>query len=175
MKRRGSRAGDEAAVPRPDAWEIALKLLAMRALSREELRRRLARRGVPPEQISATLAKLTAARYLDDGEYARAWARSRAHRRSLGPTRLAQELRAKGIAERDIAGAVQEVYAERGAREVAEAAAMRRLPALQGLSPEVARRRLAGYLSRRGFAAEIILALCRKHFPHGNDPPGNDQ
>lgn len=172
MKRRESRAKEEAAAERPDPLEIAVKLLAMRALSSEELRRRLARRGFPPEQIVATLAKLSAARYLDDVEYARAWARSRAHRRSLGPTRLAQELRAKGIAEGDITGALREAYTERGTREVAEAAAMRRLPALRGLSPDVARRRLAGYLSRRGFAAEIILALCRKHFPHGDDPEG---
>ncbi len=167
MKRRGGRAEAKPTVECPDPWQLAIKLLAMRALSSEELRRRLARRGVPPEQISATVAKLIAARYLDDVEYARAWARSRAHRRSLGPTRLAQELRAKGLAEGDIAGALREAYTERGAREVAEAAAMRRLPALQGLPPDVARRRLAGYLSRRGFAAEIILALCRKHFPHG--------
>src|SRR3990172_7629629 len=135
----------------------------MRALSSEELRRRLARRGYPPEQISAVLARLAASRYLDDGEYARAWARSRAHRRSLGPTRLAQELRAKGIAEGEIAVALREAFTERDARETAEAAAMRRLPALQGLPPDVARRRLAGHLARRGFATETILALCRKH------------
>lgn len=169
MKRRGGRAEDTAAVERPDPWEIAVKLLAMRALSSEELRRRLARRGFPAEQISATLAKLTASRYLDDVEYARAWARSRAHRRSLGPARLARELRARGIPEADIAGTLREVFAEREAREVAEAAARRRLPALQGLPPDVARRRLAGYLTRRGFAAEIVLALCRKHFPR-DDP-----
>jgi regulatory protein len=174
VKKREGRAGDKPADDRPDAWEIAVRLLAMRALSSEELRRRLARRGVPPGQISATLAKLTASRYLDDAEYARAWARSRAHRRSLGPTRLAQELRAKGLAEGEIAGALREAYTERGAQEVAEAAAVRRLPALQGLPPDVARRRLAGYLRRRGFAVEIILALCRKHFPPGDDPRGND-
>ena len=144
----------------------------MRALSSEELRRRLARRGYPPEQISAVLARLAASRYLDDGEYARAWARSRAHRRSLGPTRLAQELRAKGIAEGEIAVALREAFTERDARETAEAAAMRRLPALQGLPPDVARRRLAGYLTRRGFAAEIVMALCRKHVPHGEATEG---
>ena len=168
MKKRGGRAAGEAASDRPDPWEIAVKLLAMRALSSEELRRRLVRRRYPPDQISAVLARLTASRYLDDGEYARAWARSRAHRRSLGPMRLTQELRAKGIAEGDIAAALREAFTEREAREVAAAAALRRLPALQGLPPEAARRRLAGYLTRRGFAAEIILALCRKHFPPGD-------
>ena len=169
MKRKGGRAGDQAADERPDPWEVAVKLLAMRALSSEELRRHLARRGYPPDHVSLVLARLTASRYLDDAEYARAWARSRAHRRSLGPVRLARELRARGIPEADIAGTLREVFAEREAREIAEAAARRRLPTLQGLPPDVARRRLAGYLTRRGFAAEIVLALCRKHFPHGDD------
>jgi regulatory protein len=144
----------------------------MRAWSSEELRRRLARRGYPPDQVSAVLSRLAASRYLDDGEYARAWARSRAHGRSLGPRRLAQELRVKGIAEADIAGALREVSAERDPRELAEAAALRRLPALRGLPPEAARRRLAGYLDRRGFSAEIILAVCRRHFPPGDEPGG---
>jgi hypothetical protein len=27
----------------------------------------------------------------------------------------------------------------------------------------VARRRLAGYLERRGFSPEIIIAMCRRH------------
>jgi hypothetical protein len=35
--------------------------------------------------------------------------------------------------------------------------------------PEVARRRLAAYLSRQGFSTEIVLALCWKHFPHGKE------
>lgn len=169
MKRKGGRAGDKGADERPDPWEVAVKLLAMRALSSEELRRRLARRGYPADDVSRVLARLTASRYLDDAEYARAWARSRAHRRSLGPARLARELRAKGIPEADIAGTLREVFAEREAREVAEAAALRRLSALQGLPPDVARRRLAGYLTRRGFAVEIVMALCRKHVPHGDE------
>jgi regulatory protein len=113
---------------------------------------------------------LTASRYLDDAEYARAWARARAHRRSLGPARLAKELRARGIPEREIRGALHEVFAEREAREVAEAAAVRKLATLTGLAPAVARRRLAGHLSRRGFADGIILDVCRKYFPDLEDP-----
>lgn len=155
---------------RPDPWEVAVKLLAMRALTTEEVRRRLARRGYDAEQIQAVIARLTASRYLDDAEYARAWARARAHRRSLGPARLARELQARGIAEPVISGAVREAFAERGARELAEAAAVRKLQGLQGVAPEVARRRLGAYLTRQGFAVEIVLALCRQYFPHGEDP-----
>ncbi len=141
----------------------------MRSLTTLELRERLARRGYTAEQIGVVVARLTASRYLDDAEYARAWARARAHRHSVGPARLAGELRARGISEAEIRGALDEAYGDRNARQVAEAAALRKLPALQGLAPEVARRRLAAYLRRRGFSTEIILALCRKHLPHGDD------
>lgn len=171
--RRGGGSREEVPAERPEAWEVALKLLAMRALTTEELRRRLARRGYAPDQITAVVARLTASGYLDDAEYAKAWARARAHRHSLGPARLARELRSRGIAETEISGALREAFSERGARELAEAAAVRKLSGLQGLAPEVARRRLGAYLTRRGFALEIVLALCRKYFP-GMDGP-NDQ
>ena len=152
---------------RLDPWDVALRLLAGQALTTHELRQRLARRGYANDQIDAVILKLTASRYLDDAEYAKSWARSRAHRHSMGPARLAQELHAKGIAEEQIAGALREAFAERDVREVAEAAALRKLRSLRNLTPEVARRRLAAHLTRQGFAAEVVLALCRKHLPRG--------
>jgi hypothetical protein len=84
----------------------------------------------------------------------------------------------KGIAEAEISRAVREAFGERDAREVAGAAAARKLQTLRGVAPEVARRRLGAFLTRKGFAVEIVLALCRKYFPHGedpNDPMTNDQ
>ncbi|MBI2002161.1 MAG: regulatory protein RecX [candidate division NC10 bacterium] len=173
MSRGGSRESSRASAERPDPWEVALRLLAMRAMSTEELRQRLARRGYAADPIASVVARLTASRYLDDAEYARTWARSRAHRRSLGPARLARELRARGIAELEISATLDEVFGERDVRSVAEAAAIRKLRDLQGVPPLVARRRLAAFLTRRGFPAEIILALCRKHCPQGEDL--NDQ
>jgi regulatory protein len=147
-------------------WEAAIALLAMRAYSTHELTQRLRRRGYGPEEIAAVVARLTAARYLDDAEYARAWARSRARRLSLGPARLARELRARGVDPAHIAEALAESSAEDDPGSLAEAAAARRLKGLQDVPAEVARRRLAAYLARRGFAAGIILRVCRRHFPH---------
>jgi regulatory protein len=154
----------------PDPWEVAIRLLAMRSLTTQELWQRLQRRGYAADQIKAVMERLTASRYLDDAEYARAWARARAHRRSWGPARVTRELRARGIPEREISEALREAFAERDARQLAEAAALRRLPGLQGLAAEVARRRLGAYLTRRGFAVEIALALCRKYFPGAGAP-----
>lgn len=155
---------------RPEAWEVALRLLALRARSTQEVQQLLARRGYPPDEIAAVIARLTSAKYLDDLEFARTWVRSRALPRATAPARLARELRAKGIGEAEISAALMDCSAEPAIREVAEAAAARKLRTLQGLDPAVARRRLAAHLSRRGFAADLILALCREYFPGTTGP-----
>lgn len=142
----------------------------MRARSTQEVRQLLARRGYPPDEIAAVIARLTSAKYLDDLDFARIWVRSRALRRAMAPSRLARELRAKGIGEAEISEALVDLSAEPTVREVAEVAAARKLRALHGLAPAIARRRLAAHLSRGGFAADVILALCRKCFPGTADP-----
>jgi regulatory protein len=138
----------------------------MRGYSTHELEQRLRRRGYGADEIAAVVARLTAARYLDDAEYARAWARSRARRLSLGPARLARELRARGLGAAHVAGALAEAAAEADPRALAEAAAARRLKGLRGVPAAAARRRLAAFLARRGFATAVIIDVCRRHFPH---------
>ena len=165
MRAEGRAAASSINAERPDAWGVGLKLLAMRAHTTQEVRQRLARRGYPPDEVAAVIARLASAKYLDDLELARTWVRSRAVRPGLGPTRLAQELRAKGVGEPEIAAALAEFPAERTVDDVAEEVAARKLRTLRGLEPAVARRRLAAHLTRRGFASEITLLMCRKFFP----------
>lgn len=157
------RVGDPTTRERPEAWHVAVKLLALRARTTQEVRRALTRRGYPPEEIAAVVARLTAARYLDDAEFARTWVSARAQRGAAAPTRLARELRTKGVAEAEIASALRGLREEWDAAAAAGAAAKRKLKSLQGLPVPVARRRLAAFLDRRGFSPEVILATCRKH------------
>lgn len=159
---------------RRSAWEAALKLLALRARSSQEVRRRLARGGHSPEEIESVLRRLTERGYLDDAAYAAEWVRLHQARRGLGPARLARELQARGLPEEQIRAALQGLAAERPAAEAAAAAAARRLPSLRGLPGPVASRRLAGYLARRGFSTELILTLCRRHFPPGGQAADTD-
>jgi regulatory protein len=149
---------------RPDPWGVALKQLAIRARSVEEIRRSLARRGYGQDEIAAVLARLTASGYVDDADLARTWVATRARRGAMGPARLARELRDKGIADTEIAAALRASAEEWDVAEAAAAAVRRKLPSLQGLPPAVARRRLAAFLERRGFSAEVILATCRSCF-----------
>ncbi len=129
------------------------------------MRLSLSQRGYAPEAVAGVVERLTAARYLNDREFARDWVQARAARSGFGPLRLSRELRAKGIAERDIRAALGELLEEHSPLALAEAVARKKLTALQGVPSAVGQRRLTAYLTRRGFSTEIVLRLCRKFFP----------
>jgi len=162
---RGGRdsAGDPARRERLDPWQVALKHIAVRARTTHEVRQTLTRRGYAPRDVAVVIARLTAARYLDDAEFARTWVSARASRGVAAPARLARELRTKGISASEIAAALRALQEQWDPAEAAGEAAKRKIKSLQGLPAPVARRRLAAFLDRRGFSPEIILATCRRY------------
>lgn len=155
-------------------YDKALATLGARARSAADLRRYLKTKDFTDEQITPTIEKLTALGLLNDLEFARTFARARmVPSRGLGPRRIAAELARKGVA-RAISDQVlselaeeraeaDEAAAERGepARSAAEEAAAKKIRSLQGLEPEVQKRRLYGFLARRGFSGGEITKAMR--------------
>ena len=107
--------------------------------------------------------------YLNDREYARLLARRVAGQQGAGPARLRQALQVRGLPPDVIAAAIAECFAETDEAAAAVAAGRRRLAALRGLAPAVARRRLAGHLSRRGYGAEAIAHALRALLGEGGE------
>jgi regulatory protein len=152
------------------AREAAYHLLAHRARAEGELRQRLERRGFAPDVVERCIEDLKAAGLIDDAEFAGAFARDRVKLRPRGARLLVQELRAKGI-DPEIAGeAVTEALAHVEtteldlAREAARRWARRHEPrggATNAPPPDrnVLRRKLYGYLARRGFPHEEIRTI----------------
>jgi regulatory protein len=167
--------------------DAALNLLSFRARTRAELRRRLREKGFRPARIDPCLDRLEEKGFLDDEAVAAAFVRDRLNHRPRGASRLSTELRAKGI-QGDVARTVvdnvmaeQEVSELDLALQVAEGWLSRQGPAVraslgaEGVDPErqKARRRLYGFLARRGFrgdalraAMERALALAAGEEPH---------
>ena len=148
------------------ARERALRLLAIRPRSVEELRARLGRHGIPRSTLGAVIAELEAQGYLDDLAFARSWIAARAGPRAYGIGRLRLELRRRGVpstvvdqAVREAAGADPDLGAaeERSALTLVE----RRLAAYRRLAPEQRARRIAALLSRRGFARSTIVRALK--------------
>ena len=172
--------GAPAAAGRADAaaYPAALAALARRPYGTAELQAALVRRGHPAGAVRQALERLAALGYLNDREYARLLARRLTERQRVGPARLRAALAARSLSPEVVAAASAEAFAEVDEPAAAVAAARRRLRSLRGIAsrdPEAARRRLAGYLSRRGYGAEIIARALRTLLGKtgGGDPDEN--
>jgi len=144
-----------------NAKNHALRLIELKPRSVQEIRDRLAKKGVEKAEIEAITAELEAIGLLDDVKFARDWIENRQHFRPMGVIRLRQELFAKGI-DREIVEAVLSQYRSQvDEKSEAMALARKKLRTLQGLKPEAARRRLAGFLARRGFSTEAVALALR--------------
>ncbi len=136
-------------------------MLARAPRSVRDLRRRLLLKGETEADVDAAIERLTAAGLLDDAAYARAYVRAKVSSQAFSRRRLQQELAKRGVA-RDVAdAAIVEVLHDDEVDEVAniERAASRKLRTLRGLDEETQRRRLYGYLARRGYAADDVRAV----------------
>ncbi len=153
------------------AREAALRLLTVRARSRRELGRRLRRKDFPASVVDPCLDELEAQGLLDDDAFARAVVRDRVRLSPRGPGRLLQELRKHGVDDDVADAALAEVFAEEevSVHELAREAALgwlRRQSASVAAAlaldertdeRERARRRLHGYLARRGFNGSAAM------------------
>ncbi|MDR0283986.1 MAG: recombination regulator RecX [Propionibacteriaceae bacterium] len=141
------------------AKRIALRRLNARSRTSAELRADLVGRGAPAGVADAVVARFEAVGLLDDAAYARDWIESRQRSKSLSAARLRRELLGKGIAEPVIADALAATVDE---ADIALAYARKRLGLMAGVERDVARRRLAGQLARRGFSQAVVMRTVRR-------------
>jgi len=149
-----------------EALDRTLHYLSYRPRTNREVRTYLRRHGLEAFAEPA-ISRCEELGYLDDEAYAVSFVRDRIRLRPRGMPRLVSELLSRGvdreIAERAIGVALadEDVTEEELLRRVA----LRRLSSLRDVEPEVARRRLASFLDRRGFRTGAIRALVRELLP----------
>lgn len=149
------------------AREAALKLLTVRARSVGELRERLSRKAFAEDVCERIIGDLTAVGLLDDLEFARLWADERVRLRPVGRRRLVAELRAKKVEPAVIEEVAAEVYEEHAETELARRALGRRTRPTGPDAVERDRRRLEGFLLRRGFSYATVASVLKS--PEGED------
>ncbi len=138
------------------AIQAALRLLSFRAWSEQELVERLRRRGFAAKVVARVVQDLTSRGLMDDWAFASERARTRVLSHHVGPRRLKEDLRHKGVAEEITEATIRELFKEIDEEEVARAGAAKRLQSLRHLSTPVALRRLTAYLLRQGFSPETV-------------------
>jgi len=168
-------------------YESAMRFLSYRPRSEREVEMRLRKKSYAPEQISTVVDRLRKRGYLDDMEFARFWVSNRQSFSPRGPRLLRSELRQKGVSQEVVDAILQEqseaqAEAVQNAEEVAAAwghaapdeptpgtdlanalaLARKKWRTYGTLDPQVARRRLTGFLMRRGYNYDIASSVLRR-------------
>ena len=150
--------------------DAAFNLISYSARTRAELKRRLRQKGFHPARIDVCLDRLEEMGFVDDKAVAAAFVRDRLLHRPRGKAALSSELRSKGVAGDLATDTIDQVFKTQEtsdtdlAREMATKwVARQNAGALEALASDSgspakakARRRLMGYLSRRGFRGEAM-------------------
>lgn len=138
------------------AKDYAHLLLKFRMRSVRELEERLKKKGFDEELICKVVEDFKAKGLLDDAKFAKLWSEERMWLKPKGKKLLRQELKEKGVRELDINRALEDVQTGYNEYEVAKDLALKRANVLRRLDKRTAKRRLYGYLERRGFSYEVI-------------------
>jgi regulatory protein len=157
-----------------DLYNAALRALMRRAHSVYEMRQALERRAEDKTLVRRVLDRLKEGGLLDDARYARQFARVHAESRRQGKFRIARDLRGRGIPDRHIESALEEVFQENDEAVMVRRRIDRKLKSFRG---EIDDRRLASIyrsLLRAGFSTDVIrreLRAATKEDPGKLLPP----
>ena len=137
-----------------EAKNTALRLLSFRRRTEKEVKEKLQKKGFDEKTIKKTIEKLKEYDLINDLEFATAWVKDRLAYKQRGRRLLKQELWKRGIKKEIIDQVTQELCKDedKSAIELLEKIKNR----YKNLEPQVAKRRMYGFLLRRGFSYETI-------------------
>ena len=152
------------------AKRVALRLLATRPRSVQEVLRRLRHRGHNPSAAAEVVGRLESKGLLDDRAYAEHFARVRGER-GHGRSRLLTDLLAKGVDRRLAERSIDQVLELEGGDQLAKARAVaeKRARQLGALPKAKLERRLLAYLARRGFSGRDVRDMVGEVVAHTPD------
>jgi regulatory protein len=146
--------------------DVALRYLAQRPRSEQEVRRRLRRAGVAEEAVDGVVAQLQQHGLVDDAAFAQYWLEQRQTFRPRGARLLRAELRQHGISTQVASAAADELATS--ADEDAYRAAYKRAQHLPSADERAFKSRLSQFLARRGFDWEVISSAVERLYAEVN-------
>ena len=145
------------------ARSVALDYIAYQARTEQEVRRKLARKGFPEHVADEAVERMRELGYLDDADYARAYARGRLAGRGHGPQRIRNDLRKRGVAAKTIDAVLDELVERDDLRETALHHGRKRWVRLQREEDPLKRRKkLSDFLVRRGYDFDLIREIVEQ-------------
>lgn len=147
-----------------DAREIAylktLKYINYRDRSEKEVRQYLSEKDIPDAILEDVVERLRRNGLIDDLRFAQNWVENRSTFRPRGRRALAYELRQKGIPE----SILQDVLDQCNEEHLAYLAAVKQSRKIENLEWSDYRKKLSGFLSRRGFGYDTISTILNRMY-----------
>lgn len=131
------------------AYQKGLHFLSYRARSESEVQKKLRDQGFEEVLVDAVIERLKGNGILGDHQFARDWVENRSTFRPRSKRLMTLELRQKGVAEEEIQKALANAGDE---NSLAYQTAVPYLRRLAGTDWGTFRKKMAGFLSRRGFS-----------------------
>ncbi|CAN4103882.1 unnamed protein product [Withania somnifera] len=173
------RGIDETDKARQDVERIAVQLLASRALTAVELKKKLLGRKFALNVVNAVITDFHTRGLINDGLYAEMFSRSRWSSSTWGPRRIKQALIKKGVSEVDTNNAIKMVFKNDeagGEQELGESGHAMSKPSLdqlfvqaskqwlkgQGVPREKRKARIIRWLQYRGFDWSVVSFVLKK-------------
>jgi regulatory protein len=143
---------------RERAFQQAMLYLSYRARSESEIRKNLQKHEIPEAVIEQTLERLRENGLANDNQFARTWVENRNTFRPRSRRMMAMELRQKGLDDEAIESAVESVDDE----AAAYVAGQKKSGRFKGLEWIEFRKKLSGFLARRGFSYSVIAPVVTR-------------
>ena len=150
-----STTADEPEDPRPK--------LKPKRYTKSEIERQLEGEGFSVAAIETSIAELIRSGHIRDRKYAENWIARRQKSNPRGKTLLKHELVDRGI-DKETAEQVVAAVETEDETKVALQIAQKRAKQYKRLPTHVAKRRLHGFLGRRGFGADIVRQVLEQIF-----------
>jgi regulatory protein len=161
-------------------FDYAVRALANRACSSDELRFKLRRRAEAVADIERVITRLTDLGYLDDKRFAEMYTSMRVENDGFGKTRVLHDLRTRRVAPKLAEQAVSRAFEDKNEHEMVAAWIERRMPAILTAHLDDERKLAAAYrkLLRAGFSPGAILTVLRRFAARPElleEPPPDDE
>jgi regulatory protein len=147
------------------AYAAALRRLARRDHSEQELRRALARGGHDEDAIGRVIARLRRERALDDGRVAEAFSRRRLAHHGHGRHRIRHDLQERGIARATADAGLKRALDDVPEVDIVDVLAHRYWSRRSKEPPPERMRKMWAFLLRRGFPPALVHDRLRTLWP----------
>ncbi|MBN2008677.1 RecX family transcriptional regulator [candidate division KSB1 bacterium] len=150
-----------------NAKDRAIRFLSFRDRSEKEIRDKLKTLKIDAAVIDWVMDELKRLKLVDDGRFATAFAKGKMASKPMGEYLLRREMSAKGLSDKYIETAIEQINQEHDPYKLAMQLAEKQLKKQGHVDAVKAKKRVSDFLLRRGFNWDIIHDVLDKL--HVND------